>query len=116
MTGARRPRLQPNGQQAYKGIPIREGGRVRRPCGWSWVPQANAGQFGRLAPLEATGDHQRVAVIDGFLLYYSGWVPMYAELLGPLHKMLQVGKFDLRKGSKRKLAWSTEAEETFETL
>ena len=36
---------------------------------------------------------------------------MYAELSGPLHKMLQVRKFDGRKGRKKKLAWTTEAEE-----
>ena len=41
---------------------------------------------------------------------------MYAELSGPLHKMLQVGKFDGRKGSNKKLAWTTEAEKAFETL
>ena len=41
---------------------------------------------------------------------------MFAELSGPLHKMLQVGKFDGRKGSKRTLAWTTEAEEAFEKL
>ena len=52
----------------------------------------------------------------GFCNYYSGYVRMYAELWGPLHKMLQVGKFDGRKGSKKKLAWTTEAEEAFETL
>ena len=39
----------------------------------------------------------------GFCNYYSGYVRMYAELSGPLHKMLQVGKFDGRKGSKKKL-------------
>ena len=42
----------------------------------------------------------------GFCNYYSGYVRMYAELSGPLHKMLQVGKFDGRKGSKKKLAWT----------
>ena len=41
----------------------------------------------------------------GFCNYYSGYVEMYAELSGPLHKMLQVGKFDGRKGSKKKLSW-----------
>ena len=35
----------------------------------------------------------------GFCNYFLGYVRMYAELLGPLHKMLQVGKFDGRKGS-----------------
>ena len=52
----------------------------------------------------------------GFCNYYSGYVRMYAKLSGPLHKMLQVGKFDGRKGSKEKLAWTTEAEEAFEML
>ena len=47
---------------------------------------------------------------------YSGYVRMYADLLGPLHKMLQVGKFGGRKGSKIKLAWTTEAEEAFDKL
>ena len=32
---------------------------------------------------------------------------MYADVSGPLHKMLQVGKFDGRKGSEKKLAWTT---------
>ena len=39
----------------------------------------------------------------GFCNYYSGYVRMYAELSGPLHKMLQVGKFDGRKGRRRSL-------------
>ena len=41
---------------------------------------------------------------------------MYAELSGPLHKMLQVGKFDGRKGSKKKLAWTPQAEDEFSRL
>ena len=41
---------------------------------------------------------------------------MYAELLGPLHKMLQVGKFVGRKGSKKKFAWTPEAEHAFNSL
>ena len=41
---------------------------------------------------------------------------MYADLSGPLNKMLQVGKFDGRKGSKKKLAWTKEAEEAFHKL
>ena len=52
----------------------------------------------------------------GFCNYYSGYVRMYAELSGPLHKMLQVGKFDDRKGSKKKLAWTPEAEDAFSRL
>ena len=45
----------------------------------------------------------------GFCNYYSGYVRMNADLSWPLHKMLQVGKFDGRKGSKKKLARTTEA-------
>ena len=52
----------------------------------------------------------------GFCNYYSGYVRMYAEPSAPLHKMLQVGEFDGRKGSKKKLTWTTEAQEAFETL
>ena len=52
----------------------------------------------------------------GFCNYYSGYVRMYAKLSGPLHIMLQVGKFDGRKGSKKKLAWTPEAEDAFSRL
>ena len=52
----------------------------------------------------------------GFCNYYSGYFRMYAELSGPLHKMLQVGKFDGRKGSTKKLAWTPEAEDAFSCL
>ena len=52
----------------------------------------------------------------GLCNYYSGYVRMYAELSGPLHKMLQVGKFDGRKGSKKNLAWTPEAEDAFSCL
>ena len=47
----------------------------------------------------------------GFCDYYTGYVRMYAELSGPLHKMLQVGKIDGRKGSKKRLAWTTRRKE-----
>ena len=36
-----------------------------------------------------------------FCNYYSGYVQMYADLSGPLHKMLQVGTFDGCKESKK---------------
>ena len=52
----------------------------------------------------------------GFCNYYLGYVWMYAELSGPLHKMLQVGKFDGRKGSKKKLGWTPEAKDAFSRL
>ena len=52
----------------------------------------------------------------GFCHFYSGYIRTYTELSGPLHKMLQVGKFDGRRGSKKKLARTTEAEQAFEAL
>ena len=52
----------------------------------------------------------------GFCNYYWGYVRMYAELSGPLHNMLQVGKFDGRAGSKKKLHWTPEAEDAFDRL
>ena len=41
---------------------------------------------------------------------------MYAELSGPLHKMLQVSKFDGRRGSNKKLAPTPEAEDGLSRL
>ena len=74
---------------------------------------------GKLAALRHGEKPQTISELRyfmGFCDYYSGYVRMYADLSGPLHKMLQVGKFDGRKGSKKKLAWTTEAEETFDKL
>ena len=64
---------------------------------------------GKLASLHHWEKPQTISELRsfmGFCNYYSGYVQMYAELSGPLHKMLQVGKFDGRKGSKKKLAWT----------
>ena len=64
---------------------------------------------GRLASLHHWEKPQTITELRsfmGFCNYYSGYVRMYAELSGPLHKMLQVGKLDGRKGSKKKLAWT----------
>ena len=66
---------------------------------------------GKLASLHHWEKPQTISELRsfiGFCNYYSGYVRMYAELLGALHKMLQVGKFDGRKGSKKKLAWTSE--------
>ena len=52
----------------------------------------------------------------GFCNYYSGYLRMYADLSGPLHRMLQVGNLYGCKGSKKKLTWTTEAEEAFDKL
>ena len=73
----------------------------------------------RLASLHHWGKPETISELRsfmGFCNYYSGYVPMYAELSGPLHKMLQVGKFDGRKGSKKKLAWTPGAEDAFNSL
>ena len=74
---------------------------------------------GKLASLNHWERPQTISELRsfmGFCNYYSGYVRMYAELLEPLHKMLQVGKFDVRKGSKKKLAWTPEAEDAFSRL
>ena len=74
---------------------------------------------GKLASLHHWEKPQTISDLRsfmGFCNYYSGYVQMYAELSGPLHKMLQVGKFDGRKGSKKKLAWTPEAEDAFSRL
>ena len=74
---------------------------------------------GKLASLHHWEKPQTISELRsfmGFCNYYSGYVRMYAELSGPLHKMLQVGKFDGRKGSKKKLAWTPEAEYAFSRL
>ena len=52
----------------------------------------------------------------GFYHSYLVCVQIYARLSGPLHKMPQVPNLDGRKGSKKKLTWTQEAEEAFETL
>ena len=74
---------------------------------------------GKLASLHHWEKPQTISELRSFMgfgNYYSGYVRMYAELSGPLHKMLQVGKFDGRKGSKKKLAWTPEAENAFSRL
>ena len=61
---------------------------------------------GKLAALHHWEGAQTISQLRsfmGFSNYYSGYVRMYAELSGPLHKMLQVSKFQGRKGSKEKL-------------
>ena len=75
--------------------------------------------LGKLASLHHWEKPQTISELRsfmGFCNYYTGYVRMYAELPRPLHKMLQVGKFDGRKGSNEKLAWTPEAEDAFSRL
>ena len=74
---------------------------------------------GKLASLHHWERPQTISKLRsfmGFCNYSSGYVRMFAELSGPLHKMLQVGKFDGRKRSKKKLVWTPEAEDAFSRL
>ena len=74
---------------------------------------------GKLASLHHWEKPQTISELRsfmGFCNYYSGYVRRYAELLGPLHKMLQVGKHDGRKGSKQTLAWTPEAKYAYRRL
>ena len=69
---------------------------------------------GKLAALRHWEKSQTIGELwsfMGFCNYFSGYLRMYADLSGPLQMMLQVGKFNGRRGSKKKLAWTTEAEE-----
>ena len=74
------------------------------------------GKLADLNPWEQPTTISELRSFMGFCNYFSRYVQMYAELSGPLHRMLQVEKFNGCKGSKKKLAWTTEAEEMFETL
>ena len=54
---------------------------------------------GKLAPLthwEGLKTISELRSFMGFCNFFSGCVPMYAELSGPLHKMLQAVKLDRR--------------------
>ena len=83
------------------------GHRQRRPM---------PGKLAALCHWEKPKTIRELRSFMGFCNYYSGYVRMYADLSGPLHMMLQVHKFDGRKGSKKKLAWTTEAEKAFDKL
>ena len=74
---------------------------------------------GKLASLHHWEKPQTISELRsfmGFCNYYSGYVLMYVELSGPLHQMLQVGKLDGRKWSRKKLAWTPEAKDAFSRL
>ena len=71
---------------------------------------------GKLAALNHCEQPYTLSELRLFMAFCShsfGYARLYAEFPGPLHKMLQVGKFDGHKGSKKKLAWTTEAEDDF---
>ena len=68
---------------------------------------------GKLAALPDWERPKTISKLQSFMAFckcYLGYVPIYAERSGPLHKMLQVAKFDWRKGGKKKLACTAEAE------
>ena len=74
---------------------------------------------GKLAALRHWDSPKTISelrALMGFCNYYWDYVRMYAELSGALYKMLQVRKFDARKGSNKTLAWKTGVEEAFKTL
>ena len=102
--------------QAHQSLTFCEGSEFRGSRGWSRATPSHAWEAGVPAPLGEAPDHQRTPVLHGVLQLLFGYVRMYAELSGLLHKMLQVGKFDGRKGSKKRLAWTPEAEDAFSRL
>ena len=52
----------------------------------------------------------------GFCNYYSGYLPMYAQLAAPLHDLLKVGKQDGKKGVRKPVQWTIEAAKSFQSL
>ena len=76
--------------------------------------RAMVGKLAALRHWEKPQTSSELQSFMGFCNYYSGYVRMYPHLSGPFQKMLQVGHFDGLKGTKKKLAWTTAAEEAFE--
>ena len=81
-----------------------------------WLRRPMPGKVASLHHWEKPQTISELRSFMGFCNHYSGYVRMYAELSGPLHKMLQVGKFNGRKGSKKKIASTPEAEDAFSCL
>jgi len=52
----------------------------------------------------------------GFANYYSAFFPGYAGLAAPLMDLLQVGKFEGRKGSKVPVYFQPEHHEAFRAI
>ena len=71
---------------------------------------------GKLAAVNHWERRTTITLLRSFIgrcNHYSGYIAMYAEFSGPLHKMLQIGKVDGRKGSKKRLALPAEGKEAF---
>ena len=72
-----------------------------------WLVTGNADPcLGKMAALRHWEKPQTINELRSFMgycNYCSGYVRMYADLSGPLHKMLQVGKFDGRKKKEEKI-------------
>lgn len=60
-----------------------------------------------------------ITALRGFLgltNYYAEYVPQYSHLAAPLMEKLKVPREDGRKGSKKKIEWSTDDVVAFEQL
>ena len=71
---------------------------------------------GKLTALRHWEEPHTISELRSFMGFCNYYVRMFADLLRPLHKMLQLGKFDGRKGTEKKFAWTTEAEDAFRKL
>ena len=80
---------------------------IRRP-----IP----GKLASLAHWERPKNITEMGAFLGFCNYYSVYVHMHAEHAAPLTKLLQVGREDGKKGSKKALAWTPEFKKAFDDM
>ena len=92
-------------EREFAGHVVRDGQRLPMP--WEWAALGHWKTPQTISELQS---------FVGFWNYYLGYVRLYADLSAPLHRMLQVANIDGRKGSKKKLPWTSEAEEAFDKL
>jgi hypothetical protein len=74
---------------------------------------------GKLAAVQLWRPPMTVSSLRGFLglcNYYSGYVPMYAQLAAPLQEKLKLPREVTRAGSKHPIEWTAEETEAFERL
>ena len=80
------------------------------------IRRPNLGKLASLAHWERPKNITEMRAFLEFCNYYSTYVHMYAERAAPLTKLLQVGREDSKKGSKKTLGWTPESEKAFDGM
>ena len=80
---------------------------IRRP-----IP----GRLASHAHCEQPKNITEMRALLGFCNYYSPYVHMYAQHAAPLTRLLQVGREDGKKGSKKALDWTPESEKAYDDM